>query len=107
MVHLKLNTMKKESKSLSDSDREKLKHFLWADYLLYEHFTKRLKREIEKFGTEKVEKIKDEIIRLSEQLSEECLEEPKQDNGWLHQVKAKPEKTWNQEGLTKKIFNHF
>lgn len=104
MVHLKLNTMHKESKTLSEKVKEKLKHFLWADYLLYDHFKSKLQREIKRFGQEKVEKLKNEIVALSEQLSEECLEEPKEDNGWLHVIKAKPEKTWNQANKKNKAF---
>ena len=74
VVHLKLNTMKREENQLEESDFDNLRKFNWADDRLYKYFKGKLQVEIAKYGHDVVEKIKNEIISESNRLSNECLD---------------------------------
>ncbi len=50
--------------------RKALKQWLWADYLLYDHFVKRLEQRVEKVGRKKVDDAVAELRKLNKGVSE-------------------------------------
>jgi len=67
MTSLKLNAQKSTSKSIvSSKARNILKKWMWADYMLYDHFKEKFDQEIIAFGSDKMEH-ELEILRHSNQ----------------------------------------
>ena len=76
MVHFKLNSTKGRKPVLSKASQKNLEKFNWADYRLYNFFKERLYRQANDIGMEKVLKIKNEILKMSEDLKKECSTPP-------------------------------
>merc|ERR1712223_496160 len=74
MTSLKLNAHDSSSKSkLSTKARNILKKWMWADYMLYDHFKEKFEDEILAFGSEKM-KHELEILRHSNQeIQNQCV----------------------------------
>jgi hypothetical protein len=97
IVHLKLNSMKKSSKTLSPESVNNLKKFNWADYKLYDYFNKRLDREIKEVGAEKVAKYEKMIEARMNEYIDECLEKDQSSGAaWITSIKLLPTKRQNQ-----------
>lgn len=97
VVHLKLNSMTKEKHQLTSEDARRLQEFLWADNTMYVHYKMKLQQEIEHYGKDLVDGIKEEIIKESHQLSDECLDRTVVDNNsFMQRVAVRPSKSTNQ-----------
>jgi len=84
MTSLKLNARKPSQKSaLSEESRQKLKSWLSADYLLYDHFAKKLKDKMVTFGKERLAKEVAELRKLNLEVEERCVLEEVKDTGKL------------------------
>ena len=71
---LKLNARSASSvTSLSLSARRHLRQWLWADYLLYDHFTARLEARVLEAGRARVREGVQELARLNMEVREDCL----------------------------------
>merc|ERR1712227_293116 len=98
VMHLKLNTMKKEDHGLSKKSLKNLEIFNWADYRLYNSFVKKQQQEIVEIGKEKVDFYKNHIIKRSEQLFSECIKSDNSQNvtKWMQETELWPQKKTNQ-----------
>ena len=73
VASLPVNVRKKHNKiHLSNMQKTELRKHLKADQLLYEHFSSRLQKMVEKFGVDKMEASKAELRRENEALKERC-----------------------------------
>eukprot|EP00092_Neocalanus_flemingeri_P093291 GFUD01118556.1.p1 GENE.GFUD01118556.1~~GFUD01118556.1.p1 ORF type:complete len:232 (+),score=53.28 GFUD01118556.1:25-696(+) len=74
MTSLKLNARKKSAiEELSPKSRKILKDWLWADYMLYEHFKEKLEQQKNVFG---LKSLKDDIVKLknlNDKVKAECV----------------------------------
>merc|ERR1712176_267864 len=70
VVHLKLNSMRKEEKTLSNESTQRLKILNWADFKLYDKMVKRLHREVEELGAAYVQSYVDRIQARIEEFKE-------------------------------------
>ena len=84
MTSLKLNARKPSQKSaLSEESRQKLKSWLSADYLLYDHFAKKLEDKMVTFGKERLAEEVAELRKLNLEVEETCVLEEVKDTGKL------------------------
>ena len=84
MTSLKLNARKPSQKSaLSEESRLKLKSWLSADYLLYDHFAKKLKDKMVKFGKERLAEEVAELRKSNLEVEKRCVLEEVKDTGKL------------------------
>ena len=67
--------MRSESKKLSSKAEESLEEYNWGDWMLYDFFVAKLKKEVKEIGEQKVEYYKNQIIKRSAEISDECLQE--------------------------------
>lgn len=95
VLHLRLNSMRKDGKTLYSSSEKALRKFNWADFRLYEFFRKKLQREIETIGSEKIQLLAEEIASAADQLSKECLKQ-EESHGWISSPIIKNEMRHNQ-----------
>ena len=82
-IKLQLNTMRSESKKLSSQAEQLLEEYNWGDWMLYDFFVAKLKKEVKEIGEQKVEYYKNQIIKRSAEISDECL----QDQVSLHLIR--------------------
>jgi len=74
MTSLKLNARKKSKvQKLSQKVRKTLKDWLWADYMLYDHFKKKLKETKDKFGHQKMSSSISTLAQLNEDVRKLCV----------------------------------
>ncbi|XP_023335520.1 galactosylceramide sulfotransferase [Eurytemora carolleeae] len=74
MRYLKQNMRKAENVSvISSGARETLRNWLHADYMLYDHFLKKFKRDRERYGLEKLDADVHRLEVLNQQLKEDCV----------------------------------
>lgn len=72
--YLKRNHRKEEAKvELSAESRSALKEWLWADYLLYDHFKAKLQEKMDEFGELEMAISLSRLRRLNQQLRESCV----------------------------------
>jgi len=104
VMHLKLNGMKPDGRTITPDSQRRLRQFNWADYRLYDYYKNKLNREVKKIGVEKVQAIVDRITHAAEVITEECLK-PDMSTGWITAPIVKPEKARNQtcQFMTKDI----
>ena len=67
-------------------------------FRLYNHFKSQIQKELDFYGRDLVESIKNEIISESQRLSNECLDDTKKQNdeSWIQTVKLRQSKMRNQ-----------
>ena len=110
-IYIQLNSMRKEEKTLSDDSIRRLKQLNWADYKLYDRMNKRLKREVQQIGEEKVAHYVDLINERIQVYVDECIEPPPKteiaSTAWISSIKLKPDHRKNQtcHMLTKGLFS--
>ena len=74
VTSLKLNARKKSSiVTLSPRSRALLKEWLWADYILYNHFREKLERRIIQFGVERMTREVGALKTLNKKVNEKCV----------------------------------
>jgi len=96
VINLKLNSMRKETKTLTDKSKLSLKALNWADFKLYDYFNRRLDREVQKIAKDKVDYYEKLINKRIDEYKEECLEKDQATGGWISSIRLKPEKRKNQ-----------
>lgn len=75
MAYLPLNTRHNSYKSiLSDHDVNQLKKVNLADNMLYNHFLKKFKEKVNKFGIEKLKKEIGKLVVINQEIWESCVE---------------------------------
>lgn len=75
MAYLPLNTRHNSYKSiLSDHDVNQLKKVNLADNILYNHFLKKFKEKVNKFGIEKLKKEIGKLVVINQEIWESCVE---------------------------------
>jgi hypothetical protein len=75
IAFLNQNVRKSEIKSIITKEtREILKKWLWADYLLYDHFSAKFVKAKEKFGIEKMSKSLKYLEELNQKVRESCVQ---------------------------------
>ena len=67
--------MRAESRKLSQQAEELQKEYNWGDWMLYDFFVAKLKKEVKQIGEQKVEYYKNQIIKRSGEISSECLQD--------------------------------
>ena len=118
VVHLKLNSMRKEERTLSDDSLRRLKTLNWADYKLYDRMLKQLKREVMEIGEGKVAHYVELINERIQVYVDDCVEPPPPPppstsaanvapTAWISSIKLRPDHRRNQtcHMLTKGTFD--
>jgi len=113
VVHLKLNSMRKEERTLSDDSLRRLKTMNWADYKLYDRMLKRLNREVREIGEEKVAHYVKLINERIDVYVADCVEPPPPSSAalplaWISSIKLRADHRRNQtcHMLTKDLSNY-
>ena len=89
--------MRKEEKTLSNDSILRLKQLNWADYKLYDRMNKRLKREVQQIGEEKVAHYVDLINERIQVYVEACVDPAEVvSKAWISSIKLKPDHRKNQ-----------
>ena len=111
VVHLKLNSMRKEERTLSDDSLRRLKTLNWADYKLYDRMLKQLKREVMEIGEGKVAHYVELINERIQVYVDDCVEPPPPPlpsdvvrigsnnmapTAWISSIKLRPDHRRNQ-----------
>eukprot|EP00090_Calanus_glacialis_P018955 TRINITY_DN29278_c0_g1_i1.p1 TRINITY_DN29278_c0_g1~~TRINITY_DN29278_c0_g1_i1.p1 ORF type:complete len:183 (-),score=52.82 TRINITY_DN29278_c0_g1_i1:127-675(-) len=73
VTSLKVNEMKLAKEELDDHERDALKRWLWAEYLLYDEFVRTFDRKILEFGEQKMEEKVSELKSLNLDLKDKCV----------------------------------
>jgi len=74
MTSLKLNAQKSSSKSkLSTKARNILEKWMWADYMLYDHFKEKFQDEIIAFGSDKMDHELEILRHSNQEIQNECV----------------------------------
>ena len=80
MTSLRLNTRKQSAvKKLSEISRLILKDWLWADYMLYDHFRGKLEKKKKSVGSLKMKKADNKFQYLNKNVEDECVVEVVED----------------------------
>ena len=66
--------MEKEKSTISDESREILTKWLWADFMLYDHFKKKFMERIIEFGEERLAKKRTMLNSLNTRLRSDCVQ---------------------------------
>jgi len=75
ITFLNQNVRKSEAKSCMTTETRKiLKNWLWADYLLYDHFLAKFQKAKENFGVEKMSKSLKELEELNRGVKDNCVQ---------------------------------
>ena len=75
ITSLKLNAVKSELKSdLSPEARQKLKDWLWGDYMLYDHFKAKLETTKREYGVKRLEQEMQIFKTANEHVQARCVE---------------------------------
>ena len=73
VTNFKLNGRRNEAKArLNNETRSKLKEFLKADYMLYDHFKEKLKKKIEAYGNAKMDEEVAKLETKNVEITKEC-----------------------------------
>ena len=68
-----VNEMKLAKEELDDHERDILKRWLWAEYMLYDEFVRTFDRKILEFGEQKMEEKVSELKSLNLDLKDKCV----------------------------------
>lgn len=90
VAYLRLNTRsdqaKKQVNAATEATRATLKEWLWADFVLYDHFSRKLERRMEEYGIERLKDQVKELRRRNQVLKVRCKAELVSDRSRLPRV---------------------
>ena len=74
VTYVKQNEREKKYKTeILPETREILKKWLWADYMLYNHFLNKMKKMIKKFGQSEMKQRSDSLKEINQNLEVKIL----------------------------------
>ena len=71
--YLAVNELTIEKEELDDHEKNVLREWLWAEYLLYDKFVEKLDKKNKEFGVERMEEKKIQLKMLNQELQKMCV----------------------------------